>query len=664
MFRTLLAATTALGVLTHPAAAFPVTPPERPAPGSAPAQDGARAIRPGQTVQGELRRGDDTLKTGEYTDAWTFPVRAGETYEIALSSPAFDPYLMVRGPGGLSEDNDDDPAARGSHDSRIRFTAPAAGEVEIGATSYEPGETGAYRLTLSASGAGPARSDPADASGAIAVGRTVGGSLASGDEQLGTGEFIDTWTLRGRRGQQLDIRLTSTDFDPYLMVRGPGDFSSDNDDDAGAEGSHDSRLLVTLPADGEYQVSATSYEPKESGAYRLAVLDGAGQSAPRPPSEAPSARSAVGGQVAIGEAVSGALAGGDEILDSGEYVDTYRFRGRRGQRVTVDLTSSAFDAYTMVTTPSGEQFDNDDGEDGTDSRQALVLPEDGDYEVRVTSFRPGETGSYRFSVDSGREPPRQAAVAGGARVFALMVGVSDYGPDVNDLPFTDEDARKLAEVLQRDGSLNEASVVLTNAEATVGGVRAAFARIAAQAGPDDMFLFFFSGHGGQEPTPVTALEPDGKAETLVLADGEIADAELARLFATLDTRLALLVVDACFSGGFARNVVDRPGVMGVFSSEEDLTSAVADKFQAGGYLSHFVRAGMSGEADGDGDRLVTAGELATYLRRQFRVEVEDVQAETQDGQRNYQNLVIDRGGVQVDDVIVRLPPTVIAAAGR
>ncbi|QLQ12104.1 MAG: hypothetical protein HZY74_00770 [Brevundimonas sp.] len=64
---------------------------------------------------------------------------------------------------------------------------------------------------------------------------------------------------------------------------------------------------------------------------------------------------------------------------------------------------------------------------------------------------------------------------------------------------------------------------------------------------------------------------------------------------------------------------------------------------------------MSGAADGGGDHLVTAGELATYLRRQFRTEVEDVESVTQDGQRNYQNLVIDRGGVQVDDVIVRLP---------
>ncbi|MBA4803101.1 MAG: pre-peptidase C-terminal domain-containing protein [Brevundimonas sp.] len=658
MSRSFLVATTALGLLAGPAFGQAArTASDTPVAGSraAPA-DGARQLRPGVTVSGQLRRGDETLSSGEYNDRWTFPVRRGQTWEVTLGSSDFDAYLLVRGPGGLEEDNDDDPAARGSRDSRIRFTAPADGEVEVGATSYQPGETGSYRLTLAA--AGGATRAPERASGAVSPGQTRAGELAGGDAQLDSGEYVDSWTLAGRRGDQLDIRLTSTAFDPYVAITGPDGFSEFNDDDPEAGGSRDSRLRVTLPADGDYTIAATSYEPGESGAYRLAVLEDRRGSQPLP---GPADERSGGRLMTVGERVEGVLAAGDETLDSGEYVDTYRFAGRRGERVAVELTSSAFDAYTILRTPSGEQFDNDDGEDGTDSRQQMVLPEDGEYEVRVTSFRPGETGSYRFSVESGREPPRQAAVPGGARVFAVMVGVSDYEGEVNDLPFTDEDARKLAEDLRRGGALNDASLVLTNAEATVAGVRAAFRRVAAEAGPDDMFLFFFSGHGDQQPAEVSGLEPDGKSETLSLVDGELTDVELAELFDGVGTRLSLLVVDACFSGGFARNVVDRPGVMGVFSSEEDLTSAVADKFQAGGYLSHFVRAGMTGEADGDGDRLVTAGELATYLRRQFRVEVEDVQAETGDGQRNYQNLVIDRGGVQVDDVIVRLPATGSAA---
>jgi hypothetical protein len=45
-------------------------------------------------------------------------------------------------------------------------------------------------------------------------------------------------------------------------------------------------------------------------------------------------------------------------------------------------------------------------------------------------------------------------------------------------------------------------------------------------------------------------------------------------------------------------------------------------------------------------------------------EVDDVESETADGQRNYQNLVIDRGGVQVDDVILRLAASGNSTGGR
>jgi len=32
----------------------------------------------------------------------------------------------------------------------------------------------------------------------------------------------------------------------------------------------------------------------------------------------------------------------------------------------------------------------------------------------------------------------------------------------------------------------------------------------------------------------------------------------------------------------------------------------------------------------------------------------DVQTQTMDGQRSYQHLVVERGGVQVDDVVIRI----------
>ena len=101
--------------------------------------------------------------------------------------------------------------------------------------------------------------------------------------------------------------------------------------------------------------------------------------------------------------------------------------------------------------------------------------------------------------------------------------------------------------------------------------------------------------------------------------------------------------------------------MGLFSSEEDLTSLVASRFKAGGFLSYFLRAGLSGEADEDGDRIVTAGELSTYVRRRFRREG-DIPATTREDDRNFQNLLVERGGVHVDDVVVRLASAGTGAA--
>ena len=115
------------------------------------------------------------------------------------------------------------------------------------------------------------------------------------------------------------------------------------------------------------------------------------------------------------------------------------------------------------------------------------------------------------------------------------------------------------------------SRILTNGEATTKSVSAAFAEAAAQAGPDDLFLFFFSGHGDQLDVPRSAAELDGRSETIELYDAAMTDIELGTLFSSVDSRMALVAIDACFAGGF-RNLLDRPNVIGLFRSEEDLNA--------------------------------------------------------------------------------------------
>jgi len=484
---------------------------------------------------------------------------------------------------------------------------------------------------------------------AIAVGQALRGELTGSDVQLPSGKIRDLYVLQGRRGDRVALDLHSDDFDSYLMVEGPGGFALANDDAPGGGRSLDSRIVMQLPADGAYRVSVTSFRPGEMGTYELRA-----SAAPRDATltEAPTAT-----PIRLDETVRGRLTPGDTRLASGEYADTYRFTARRGQRVRIDLGADKFDPYLILRHPDGSQEDNDDlrgdnGETSLNSRIDRVLAEDGEYLVTVTSYRPGATGEYVLTVAPSPGTARQNAVPGGPRVIALLVGVSQYGGRTNNLPNTDDDARRLFESLRGEGLLHPASRLLLNERATRKGLENAFAQAAAAAGPNDLFLFFFSGHGDQVDVPVSAAELDGRQETIELFDGAVTDAELGDLFARVRARMSLVVLDSCYSGGF-RNLIARPNVMGLFSSEEDLTSLVASRHKAGGFLAYFLREGLTGAADIDGDRLVTAGELGDYIRRRFRREGE-IPVETRENERGVQNVLVERGGVRVDDVIVRL----------
>jgi hypothetical protein len=477
--------------------------------------------------------------------------------------------------------------------------------------------------------------------------QSVAGELAVNDTQRRSGKYEDAYLIEGRRGQRVQIDLASDAFDSYLVVTGPEGFNLANDDAEGSGELH-SRIVLQFPADGAYRVSATSFRAGETGAYRLQTsVPAANVRVTAPVAAEP---------IAIGRTVNGRLAEGDGREGSGAFADRFRFRAQRGQRVTISLTAGKMDPVLRLSRPDGTQDVSDDttvnGETSTNSRLDTVLSEDGDYVVTVTSYRAGESGDYQLTLAPSPGHPRQIGVPGGARVIALLVGVSDYGGRTSDLPNTDEDASQLYNSLRAAGLLHPASMVLTNEQATTKAVAEAFQRAAAAAGPNDTFMFFFSGHGDQVDVQAGPAELDGRSETIELYDAAMTDAQIAPLFAGVRGRLSIVAIDACYSGGF-RNLVNRPNVMGLFSSEEDLTSLVASRFKAGGFLAYFLRAGMTGDADDDGDRIVSAGELSTYVRRRFRREG-DIPATTREDENNFQNLLIERGGLQIEDVVVRL----------
>ncbi|HLA64400.1 MAG TPA: caspase family protein, partial [Rhodothermales bacterium] len=254
------------------------------------------------------------------------------------------------------------------------------------------------------------------------------------------------------------------------------------------------------------------------------------------------------------------------------------------------------------------------------------------------------------------------ADAAAPNMLGLFVGISDYPGEVNDLPYTASDATRVRDAMVRGVGLNPSdAVVLMDGDATRERFRMALADLARRSDERTTLVLFYSGHGSQVDRPggPDAADPDGMDETISLYDGDVRDDELARM---LDAFRAggrqIVVLDACYSGGFSKDVVSRPGRMGFFSSEEDVLSAVADKFEAGGYLSLFFADALAApNADEDRNGAVTALELSTYLRDRYEGDVRDEgprTIRTGETRLDQQELVVDRGSVGPFDTVFTL----------
>ena len=110
------------------------------------------AIRAGQSVEGRLDEGDGQLEDESFADDYTFTARAGQTYEITMTSDDFDAYLSVGTGTGAdfegADSNDDGEADGDGTNARLVFTATASGPMTIRANSLGNGEVGAYTLRL------------------------------------------------------------------------------------------------------------------------------------------------------------------------------------------------------------------------------------------------------------------------------------------------------------------------------------------------------------------------------------------------------------------------------------------------------------------------------------------------------------------------------------
>lgn len=137
-------------------------------------------LRAGQTVRGELARGDGQLEDGSFYDVYTYVARRGERLVVRMSSDDFDTVLGVSQAREGADDLVMDDDGGGGTNSRVEYTATADGPLLIRANALSAGDGGSYTIVVESGrrSAVPASAPPLALAGRVDGHRAPSASLA------------------------------------------------------------------------------------------------------------------------------------------------------------------------------------------------------------------------------------------------------------------------------------------------------------------------------------------------------------------------------------------------------------------------------------------------------------------------------------------------------
>jgi len=207
------------------------------------------------------------------------------------------------------------------------------------------------------------------------------------------------------------------------------------------------------------------------------------------------------------------------------------------------------------------------------------------------------------------------------KVWAVVVGVSSY-THMPSLRYTDDDAYRMFAFLKspEGGALSDDQIqILIDEDATRENIMASMHDVFSKAGPSDLVMLYFSGHGLKGS--FLPIDFDG-------FNNKVLHEEINAIFEQSQARFKLCIADACHSGslfamksGTVQNTLmkyykalaqSQPGTALIMSSKSDETSLESNGLRQG-VFSHFFLRGLKGEADTDQNSVITVQELYDYV---------------------------------------------------
>jgi len=194
--------------------------------------------------------------------------------------------------------------------------------------------------------------------------------------------------------------------------------------------------------------------------------------------------------------------------------------------------------------------------------------------------------------------------------YAIVIGISDYPGEDNDLSYMDDDANDMLSALETYGFDEDNIIPLIDKDgteaagevlvATRGNIIDAIRNIRDNKGltKDDEVVFFFSGHGGKGRAQDGDRE---KVDECIWAhDGyeliPIWDGELEAEFEGYATSRIVFIFDSCYAGGMTD--LKAPGRVLAMATTENTVGYESAAWENGEFTYYLVDQGMlAGEAD-------------------------------------------------------------------
>ncbi|MEM8640597.1 MAG: GUN4 domain-containing protein [Cyanobacteria bacterium P01_G01_bin.54] len=213
--------------------------------------------------------------------------------------------------------------------------------------------------------------------------------------------------------------------------------------------------------------------------------------------------------------------------------------------------------------------------------------------------------------------------------FALLIGVSEYQPELNPLPSAVKDVAALKVVLEQAAIGGFETVKpLTNPTRQV--MERKIYDLFANRQKDDVVLLYFSGHGVKDQSLELFLTTPQTEQTErgIVPPTAVAASYLQRQIQSCRSERVVVILDCCYSGAFAKgmtakdegkiNVLEQLGGKGraILTSSTAVQPSFQQEERALSIYTHYLVEGIkTGAADLDGDGQISADELHQYTKQ-------------------------------------------------